>query len=116
MEDSSEILKKIEDVFGDTDDSKEYLKGSHFELEDFSEQELKEIKQALNVIEKRKGKTIWKWHFWGRIILKGLLYLFEFFLLNLFVAFALYFSINNVTLLQVLGISSLLSYFRFWWK
>ena len=116
-EESSELLEKIEDIFGESaQETKQYLEGSRFELQDYTEQELAEVKQALNLIEKRKGKKIWKWHFWGRIILKGLLYLFEFFLLNLFVASALYFSINNVTILQVISISALLSYFRFWWK
>lgn len=120
VDNTNEVMDKINEIFGGgpkpQDFPTDFNNNSRFELQDFSPEELKEIEKHLKHKQFNKGKKTWKWSFWGRIILKGLLYIFEFLMLNLFVYGALYFSINTVTILQVLGISTFLSYFRFWWK
>ncbi len=126
MSKESEIKEKLNNLFKEQkkveNDFEEIYTSpqSKLALEDFSEQEKKEVEEAVRDMYDRapaRPNQQWKWSFTGRLLIKVLFYVLEFIIWLFLLKFILPIAINtDITIAQSLCGTLILSYFRFWWK
>jgi uncharacterized membrane protein len=128
MPDERQINKKLEELLRDSEESnkdmEEVLFTERSELKDMDDQEVKEVKDALEkmfkrkeAIEDQKPKPIWKWKFYGVWLAQALLFLIEFLFLVLSIYFLVPLSINtSMTFIQAFSSGVLLTILRQWKK
>jgi len=126
MFEENEIQRKINQIFKDTklrdDDLKDKLFPSgKMELEDMTDEERKEVENSIKEIYSRRPsrpRKVWKWKFVGRLIIKGILLIFEVILFAIVLFFLLPLAINldDFTIKQALANSCLWVLIKEWWK
>lgn len=118
----SDVSKKIKDLFREDGEDKDFdevhfTNESRLAMEDFTEEEEKEVLGALENLRANKPKFKWNWSFNGRILLKIIFQIIEIVLLATIIYFLLPFAINSsVEIVQACAISLFSNYVRFWWR
>jgi len=128
MPDERQINKKLEDLLNDSEgankDMEEVLFTERSELEDMTDKETDEVKNAIKdmlgrreAIEEAKPQPKWKWKFYGLWWFRIILFAMEFLFLASAIYFLVPFSINtSVTIIQALSSATLLTILRQWTK
>jgi len=125
MFEESEIQRKINNLFREAGKEEElaenfFSEDDKMSLEEISDEEKSEIENYVKAVEANKvkpPKKVWRWKFFGRLILKGILTAIDFVLLtSIFyllipIIFAYSFSIT-----QSIALSVVLYILKRWWK